>query len=674
MTSAFDSTDRICVNTLRTLAIDMIQAANSGHPGLPMGAATMAWVLWSRHLNHNPSDPHWPDRDRFVLSAGHGSALLYALLHLTGYDISMDDLKAFRQWGSKTPGHPECFITTGVEATTGPLGQGTANAVGMAIAQAWMAARYNRDGHKIVDHCTYALVSDGDMMEGICAEACSLAGHSGIGKLIFLYDSNDVSLDGPASLSFSNEDVMGRFKAYGWQTFRVEDGNEDLDAIDAAISQAKADPSRPALIEIKTTIGYGSPNKAGKSAAHGAPLGEEEVIAAKKNLGWDWPEKTFHVPEQALERFTEAVNAGREHQRAWQNIFNSYRDKYPELAEEWRMSISGKLPDGWDADLPKWKPGEKIATRVAAGKALNAIASKVPWLIGGDADLSSSTKTAIDGAASLTDSDESTEFRNIHYGVREHAMGGISNGMCYHKGVRPYASTFFVFSDYMRPSVRLSALSGLPVIYVWTHDSIAVGEDGPTHEPVEHIASFRAMPGIAVVRPADAAEAVEAWRWAMEQGNRPVALILSRQNLPVLDRSKLSGAENLARGAYILSEADDGQPGAIIIATGSEVHLALEAQKSLDDEGFNVRVVSMPCWESFEEQDEDYRQSVLPDDIKARVSVEAGTTFGWKRWIGDKGIPIGIDRFGASAPGPVNFEKFGFTSERIVEVAKKLLG
>lgn len=674
MTSAFDSTDRLCINTIRTLAIDMIQKANSGHPGLPMGAAPMAWVLFSRHLKHNPADPSWSDRDRFVLSAGHGSALLYSLLHVTGYDLSMDDLKSFRQWGSKTPGHPESILTPGVEATTGPLGQGTSNAVGMAIAQAWMAARYNRDGHEIVDHYTYVLVSDGDMMEGICAEAASLAGHLGIGKLIFLYDSNDVSLDGPASWAFSNEDIIGRFKAYGWQTFRVEDGNEDLDGIDEAISRAKEDPSRSALIEIKTTIGYGSPEKAGKSDAHGAPLGEEEVVATKKKLGWDWPEKTFHIPDEALERFRRAVDTGRESQEKWRKLFDSYREKYPELAEEWRKSMEGELPDGWDDDLPEWEPGEKVATRSAAGKALNAIASKVPWLIGGDADLSSSTKTALDGRNSLADGDKSGEFHNIHYGVREHAMGGISNGMCYHRGVRPYAATFLVFSDYMRPSVRLAALSGLPVVYVWTHDSIAVGEDGPTHEPVEHVASLRAMPGIAVVRPADAAEAVEAWKWAMQQNNRPVALILTRQKLPVLDRSNFAGAENLSRGAYILSDAQNGKPQAIIIATGSEVHIAVEAQKMLAGEGIHVRVVSMPCREAFVEQNEEYRKSVLPDEISARISVEAGATLGWERWVGDGGMSIGIDRYGASAPGPVNMEKFGFTAERIADAVRSLVG
>ncbi|MFQ5792628.1 MAG: transketolase, partial [Acidobacteriota bacterium] len=553
MTTAV-SLDELCINTIRTLAMDAVQAANSGHPGLPMGAAPMAYVLWQRHLRHNPKNPDWADRDRFVLSAGHGCMLVYTLLHLTGYDLTLEDLRAFRQWGSRTPGHPESFLTPGVEASTGPLGQGTANAAGMAIAERALAHRFNRPGHTIVDHFTYALVSDGDLMEGISAETASLAGHLKLGKLIYLYDDNEVTLDGPASLSFATEDVNKRYQAYGWQVLRVDDGNHDLDAIDVAIREAKADTSRPSLISVRTTIGFGAPHKQGTSGAHGSPLGEEEVKLAKKALGWD-PGRTFYIPEEVRRHFRQALERGRRTQEAWQVQFRAYAEAYPELAEEWKRRMAGELPGGWDVDLPAFQPGEKLATREAAGKVLNAIAARVPELIGGDADLSSSTKTTLKGGGSFDG--RSGAGRNIHFGVREHAMGGIANGMAHHGGVRPFTATFFCFSDYMRPSVRLAALSKLPVIFVWTHDSIGLGEDGPTHQPVEHLMCLRAMPSLHVLRPCDAAEAVAAWRWAMTHRDGPVALVLTRQRLPVLDRSRGGNAFELERGAYVLEDGTD---------------------------------------------------------------------------------------------------------------------
>ena len=660
------SVDELSINTIRTLAIDAVQGANSGHPGLPLGAAPMAYVLWQRHLRHNPRDPDWPDRDRFVLSAGHGCMLLYCLLHLTGYDLTLDDLRAFRQWGSPAPGHPESFMTPGVEASTGPLGQGTANAVGMAIAERALAHRFNRPGHDIVDHFTYALVSDGDLMEGISAEAASLAGHLKLGKLVYLYDSNDVTLDGPASLTFTTEDVGKRYESYGWQVMHVKDGDRDLDAIDRAIASAKSDTERPSLVVIRTTIGFGSPNRQGTSAAHGSPLGPEEVALTKKALGWD-PDRSFYVPADAAKSFGEAIDKGQKAQDDWEKRISAYSEKEPELAAEWKRRIAGDLPDDWDRDLPRFEPGKKLATRAAAGKVLNAIAPRLPELMGGDADLSGSTKTALEGGGSF--GGQTGAGRNIHFGVREHAMGGIVNGMAYHGGVRVYAATFFCFSDYMRPSVRLAALSHLPVVFVWTHDSIGLGEDGPTHQAVEHLMSLRAMPNLHVVRPADANESAEAWRWAIERKSGPVALVLSRQGLPVL-KADTSG---LARGAYVLSEAKGGQPQAILIGTGSEVALALEAQEILAGEGIPCRVVSMPCWELFEEQSQEYRGSVLPPSVTARVAVEAGSTLGWWRWVGDGGSVVGLDRFGASAPAEVSWEKFGFTPAHLAEEVKRLL-
>lgn len=670
MTRVDRELEQLCINTIRTLAIDAVQQANSGHPGMPLGAAPMAYVLWQHHLRHNPRNPLWPDRDRFVLSAGHGSMLLYALLFLTGYDVTLEDIQSFRQWGSITPGHPEFRLTPGVEATTGPLGQGAANAVGMAIAERVLAHRFNRPGHTIVDHRTYALLSDGDMMEGVCAEAASLAGHLRLGKLIFLYDSNGVSLDGPTSLTFSREDVAARFRAYGWRVFEVADGNHDTQAIDAALTEAESDTSSPALIIVHTTLGYGSPHKAGTHEAHGSPLGEEEVRLTKLALGWD-PDKKFFVPEAAWNHFRKAVERGARAQQEWDERFTAYAHAYPELAEEWHRTLRGELPLGWDRDIPTFAPSESLATRVAGGKVLNAIARRVPFLLGGDGDLSVSTNTALKGEGSFDG--QTGAGRNLHFGVREHAMGAIANGLCYHGGVRPYVSTFLVFSDYMRPPVRLAALSHLPVIYVWTHDSIAVGEDGPTHQPVEHLASLRAIPNMVVLRPCDANETAAAWRWVMEYREGPAALVLSRQKLPVLDRSQLAPASELARGAYVLSEPRDAKPVAVIIATGAEVHPALEAQRMLAARRIPVRVVSMPSWELFARQEADYREHVLPPQMTARVAVEAAVPFGWERWVGTRGRVIGINRFGSSAPGEVNLERFGFTPTHIARAVEEVL-
>ena len=663
----FDQTDQLCIDTIRTLSIDAIQKANSGHPGLPLGAAPMAYVLWKNHLKYNPEDPNWPDRDRFVLSAGHGSMLLYALLHLSGYPLSLDDIKNFRQWGSKTPGHPESFITQGVEATTGPLGQGTANAVGMAIAERALAHMYNRDALHLVDHFTYVLAGDGDLMEGISTEAASLAGHLKLGKLIMLYDSNDISLDGPTDLAFT-EDVGKRYEAYGWQVIRVENGDTDLEAIHRALVLAKADQDRPSLIEVKTTIGYGSPNKAGTSGAHGAPLGEEEIQHTKKALGWEHGE-TFFVPSAAKARFAENSNAGKERHSAWQESWTAYQRAFPDLAKAWQQGLKGELPAGWDAGLPSFETGAKIATRAASGKVLNGLAKHIPWLMGGDADLSCSTKTALGEETSFDG--RSGAGRNIHYGVREHAMGAVANGMAYHKGIISYTATFFCFADYMRPAMRLAALSGLPAIYVFTHDSVAVGEDGPTHQPVEHLASLRAMPNMLVVRPADPTETIEAWKLAVQQTKRPVTLVFSRQGVPVIDRDRMASAEGLTKGAYVLADAET--PKAVIIATGAEVGLALEAHAKLAEEGIATRVVSMPCWELFQEQDEAYRAAVLMEDIP-RVVVEAGSSFGWERWLGPNGKTITIDRFGASAPGGQVLNNLGFNVENVVRQVKEGVG
>ena len=669
MTNQVHPIDSLCINTIRTLSIDAIEKANSGHPGLPMGAAPMAYVLWKNHLRHNPADPNWSNRDRFVLSAGHGSMLLYALLHLTGYHVKLEDIEDFRQWGSSTPGHPESFLTPGVEATTGPLGQGTANGVGMAIAERFLAQYFNREGYDLVDHHTYVLAGDGDLMEGLSAEAASLAGHLNLGKLIMLYDSNDVSLDGPTDLSFT-EDVGKRYEAYGWHVVTVQDGDHDLTAIDHAIHAAKYETQKPSLIIVKTTIGYGSPAKQGTSNAHGAPLGPEETRATKENLDWDFQE-TFHVPAKARDHFREAIPKGQGLHQIWKERFEEYSAKFPHLAETWHQAHLGTLPPGWDKALPDFEPNSKMATRVSSGKVLNALAKQIPFLLGGDADLSCSTKTLLSDCEDFNG--QTGKGRNIRYGVREHAMGAIANGIGYHGGLKTFTATFFCFSDYMRPAIRLAALSGLPTIFVFTHDSVAVGEDGPTHQPVEHLASMRAIPNHLVIRPADATEAAEAWCVAMSQTKRPTSLVLSRQGLPTLDRSRFAPASQVRKGAYVLSDPDDRPPEIILIATGSEVSLALEVQATLDEKGIAARVVSMPSWELFQEQRESYQEKVLPPGIPNRIAIEAGSSFGWSRWLGPWGRSISLDRFGASAPGGETLKRFGFNRDHILEQVEELL-
>ena len=662
----------LAINTIRTLAIDAIQQANSGHPGLPLGCAPMAYTLWHRHLKHDPRAPGWFDRDRFVLSAGHGSMLLYALLHLTGYDLSLDDLRAFRQWGSKTPGHPEAWspidrpgastgTAPGVEATTGPLGQGAANAVGIAIAEKYLAKLFNRPGHAIIDHYTYALVSDGDVMEGVACEAASLAGHLGLGKLIYLYDANEITLDGPLGLSMS-EDVGARYAAAGWHVLHVADGDRDLGALDAAIAAAKAEAARPSIIVIRTTIGFGSPKKAGTSAAHGSPLGDAEVAATKVALGWD-PAAKFHVPAEVAAHLGDAVRRGADAHATWNERLAAYRAAHPELAAQLELAMAGELPAGWDADLPAVELGGKpVATRTSAGKVLAALCARIPWLVGGDADLGGSTKTIVPGG----DFDREGNGRNLRFGVREHAMAAIGNGMLYHGGVRPFVATFFVFSDYMRPSVRLAALNHQPAIFVWTHDSVGLGEDGPTHQPVEHLMALRALPNLAVFRPADANETAAAWRYALARTDGPTGLVLSRQDLPIIAAPGAPGAE---RGGYVIADGGD----VVVIATGSEVAVALAAREALAKEGVRARVVSMPCRELFAAQPVAYRDEVLPPAQVRRISIEAGVTFGWREYIGDRGIAIGIDRFGASAPGELVLEKLGITAAAVVAAAKQLV-
>jgi transketolase len=669
MTTSARELDVLCINTLRTLAIDVVQKADSGHPGLPLGAAPMAWVLWSRHLKHSPSDPLWADRDRFVLSAGHGSMLLYGLLHLHGYPLSWDEVLRFRQWGSKTPGHPEFGLTPGVEATTGPLGQGHANSIGMAIAERALAARFNKPGHTIVDHMTYCLVGDGDVMEGVAMEAASLAGHLKLGKLICLYDSNDVTLDGPAKLSFT-EDVGKRYESWGWQVLHVADGNQDLDGIDAAIRSAKAETGKPTLIVVKTTIGFGSPNKAGKSSSHGSPLGNDEIALTKKALGWD-PEKKLWVPEEARANFMKAVDVGKAKQAEWKARFEAYASAFPELAKDFHRVLSGALPTDLRDGLPTFTAGSDVETRTAAGQALNALALKVPELIGGDADLSGSTKTGLKDAGSFDG--QTGGGRNIHFGVREHAMAAIANGIAYHGGLRTFTATFFCFSDYMRPAVRLAAMNHLPVVHVWTHDSIGLGEDGPTHQPVEHLMALRVMPGLHVVRPGDAAEAVEAWVYALNRLDGPTGLVLSRQKMPTLDRGVMAPASGLHQGAYVLAEATGGVPKAILIGTGSELQLAVKAREQLEKDGVPTRVVSMPCMERFRAQPVAYQEQVLPVAVTVRVSIEAGVTMGWERFVGDRGVSIGVDRYGASAPDKTLYEAYGLTAAKVVEAAKSLL-
>jgi len=658
--------DNLCVNTIRTLSMDAVQKANSGHPGAPMGLAPAAYALWTRIMKHNPENPGWIDRDRFVLSAGHASMVLYSLLYLSGYDVSLDDLKNFRQWGSKTPGHPEFGHTPGVETTTGPLGQGFANAVGMAMAERHLAARFNRPGHEIVDHYTYVVCGDGDMMEGIASEAASLAGHLGLARLICIYDDNKITIEGSTDITFT-EDVALRFKAYNWHILNVDDGN-DTDAIHTALETAKAETERPTLIVLRTCIAFGSPNKQNTAAAHGAPLGEAEVCLTKANLGCPEGLK-FCVPDEVLETFGKCIESGRKAESKWQEMYKTYSGKYPDLAEEWADAMNGYLKEGWDVEIPDFLPSDDpIATRAASGQVLNAIANKLPTLIGGSADLAPSNKTYID--SSIEFQKDSYDGRNIRFGVREHAMGGILSGMLLHNGLRPYGGTFLVFADYMRPAIRVASLMKLPLIFIFTHDSIAVGEDGPTHQPVEQLASLRVIPGFTVIRPADASETAEAWRETIKTISGPVALILSRQKLPVLDKNAIK--DGLSKGAYILSDSE-GKPDIILIATGSEVHIALEAKAGLSQQGIAARVVSMPSWELFEKNPQEYKDRILLPDVTARIAIEAGSPMGWKRYVGDGGAVIGISTFGASAPGGTVLEKFGFTSENIIETAMDLL-
>jgi len=667
------------------LSLDMVERAKSGHPGLPLGAAAVAYILWTRVLKYNPLNPLWPDRDRFVLSAGHGSALLYTMLHLTGYEkMTMDELRNFRQWGSLTPGHPEACPEAGVEVTTGPLGQGVANAVGLAIAERHLAARFNRPGFEIIDHFTYALCGDGDLMEGVASEAASIAGHLKLGKLVCIYDNNHVSLAGETRLTFT-EDVGARFSSYGWHVRHVKDGN-DITAIEDAILAAHNEVERPSLIITDTHIGYGSPHKQDSFEAHGSPLGKEETAATRRNLGWPG-DKDFYVPEEALAHFRTAVTRGERLESDWKDVMESCGKEHAGLMEEWEACIEGRLPSGWDSRLPAYLPEDKDrATRSAGGDVINALAESVPNIIGGSADLDPSTKTALKGMGSFQppgSGDDAVQGSpkgewgygspNIAFGVREHAMGGIMNGMAAHGGLIPFGSTFLIFSDYMRPAMRIAALSGLRVIYVFTHDSVAVGEDGPTHQPVEQLSGLRAMPGITVIRPADASETVEAWKAAVTRKAGPVALVFSRQKLPVIDRGRYAPADMLQRGGYVLAEPSKDRPELILIATGSEVHAALAASRELTRRGVRVRVVNMPSWELFEEQPQSYRDEVLPPEVTRRMSVEAAATHGWSKYIGPDGMSVGIDRFGASAPGSVNMEKFGFTPDDIVDSALELM-
>ncbi len=655
------------INTIRFLSADAVQRANSGHPGMPMGAAAMAYTLWTKHLRFNPTNPKWWDRDRFVLSGGHGSMLLYSLLHLTGFDLSLDDLKDFRQWKSKTPGHPECELTPGVEVTTGPLGQGFANCIGMAIAERHLAATFNKPGHDIVNHHLYAIVTDGDLMEGISSEAASLAGHLQLGNVIMLYDDNEISIDGSTDLAFT-ENRGKRFEAFGWHVQKVEDGN-NVSAIDEAITKAKQDP-RPSIIMCRTHIGFGLPTKQDTAKAHGEPPGVEELQKAKENMQWP-VEPSFYIPEDVLKHFRAVGKKGAQLEEAWNTSFEDYKKEFPELAEEYSRRMRGVLIQGWDKDLPEFEPEEKgIATRAASGKVINALAKKLPELMGGSADLTPSNKTWIQDSPSFQA--DTPEGRNLHFGVREHSMAAIVNGMAAHGGIIPFGSTFLMFSDYMRPSIRLSALSGHGSIWVFTHDSIGVGEDGPTHQPVEHLAALRAIPNLVVLRPGDANEVREAWKIAISRRDGPTLLALTRQSVPILDRSVFNSAENTSHGAYILR--DYGKtPEIILMASGSEVGLIVQAAKKLHEKKIGVRVVSFPSWELFERQSQEYRDAVFPPDVTARLAVEAGVSQGWKRWVGDSGETICIDKFGASAPGKILFEKYGLTVENVIEHVLKII-
>lgn len=661
--------DRLCIDAIRVLSMDAVQAANSGHPGTPMALAPAGYSLFTRHLRHDPADPSWPDRDRFVLSIGHASMLIYSLLHLSGYEVSLDDIRDFRQWGSRTPGHPEVGHTPGVETTTGPLGAGVSNSVGMALAERWLAHRFNRPGHEIVDHHTVAFCSDGDLMEGISHEAAAFAAHQRLGKLIWVFDDNSITIEGRTDLATS-ADQGARFAAYGWHVLQVDDGN-DLDAFDRAMEAAKAETDRPTLIVLKTVIAWGSPNKADTSGAHGAPLGDDEIEATKRNLGYPSLEP-FHVPDEAREGWASTRTRGAELRADWAARFDAYRDAHPELAAEYeRTVVRGELPEGWDSEIPA-PPAKDEATRASSGKVLNGLAARIPELIGGSADLGGSNKTDIDGGGSLLA--DNPGGRVIHFGIREHAMGGIMNGMALHGGVRPFGGTFLIFSDYMRPAIRLAGLMETPVTYVFTHDSIGLGEDGPTHQPIEQMMALRLIPNVMDLRPADPAEVAAAWRVALQRTDGPAFLALTRQKVPTLDRETMASADGLERGGYVLAEADGGAPEMILIASGSEVGIALEARGRLQKQGVPTRVVSLPSWYLFARQSAEYRESVLPASVPLRVAVEAGATTGWERWIGSAGQAVGIDHFGASAPYERLYQEFGVTPEAVVEAAMRIRG
>ena len=656
------------INTLRVLSAEAITKANSGHPGLPMGTAAIAYTIWTRHLRHNPKNPNWMNRDRFILSGGHGSMLLYSLLPLSGYDLSLKDIKNFRQWGSKTPGHPEYGHTPGVEVTTGPLGQGLSNGVGFAIAEAHLAKRFNQPEYPIVDHTIFGIVTDGDLMEGVASEAASLAGHLQLGKIVYVYDDNKISIDGSTEIAFT-EDRGARFEAYGWHVSYVEDGN-DVEAIDAAIIAAKADP-RPSLIVARTIIGYGMPNRAGTSKAHGEPPGAEELAGTKEKLSWP-TDKEFYIPEDVMELYGQAINDGKTQEKEWEQLLASYKQEFPDLGNEFSRIQKGELPENWASEIPVFPTDEKgMASRAASGKVLNAIAKNLPDLIGGSADLAPSTKTWIEGSPAFQF--ETPEGRNFHFGVREHGMGAVINGMSLYPGVIPYGATFLVFSDYVRGSLRLSALSHYPSIWVFTHDSIGVGEDGPTHQPIKHLAALRTIPEMVTIRPADANETAEAWKIAIERRNGPTSLIFTRQGLPTIDREKYALASGVARGAYVLADLGEGEPEYILMASGSEVSLIMEAGIKLHEQGINVRLVSFPSWEIFELQDKNYQESVLPPVITKRLAVEAGISMGWQKYIGDKGAILGIDKYGASAPANEIFENYGFTVDNILNLINQIV-
>lgn len=665
--------DELCINTVRTLTMDAVQKAKSGHPGMPMGMAPAAYILWTRHLRYNPHNPKWVNRDRFVLSAGHGCMLLYSLLHLTGYDLSLDDLKSFRQWGSKTPGHPEYGHTPGVEVTTGPLGQGISNSVGMAIAEKYLAAYFNRDGLPLIDYKIYVIAGDGDMQEGVASEASSLAGHLGLNNLIVIYDDNRISIDGSTSLSFS-EDVAMRYQAYGWFVQSVGGDGNDMVAFEEALKTARNEKDRPCMIKLRTHIAYGSPNKQDTKEAHGSPLGDEEVALTKKRLGWD-PAKTFFIPDEALKVFREQAELGAEREKEWNTLFEKYAQAYPDKAREFKTAAARKLPDNWESiwsesmSTLKFDPATQLATREAQGKVLGALMPKLPLVLGGSADLTPSNDTWFKGATDFSSTNRVGRY--IRYGVREHGMGAVMNGIAVSDMLIPYGATFFAFTDYMRPPIRLAALSKYPTIFVYTHESIGLGEDGPTHQAVEHFASFRAMPGIIVIRPADANETAWAWKFALEHRQGPVMLATTRQKLPVLDQTKYPSAANLYKGAYVLVSAP--QPRVLLISTGSEVQLALKAYAQLEKEGVPARVISMPSWELFDAQPKEYREQVIPPSVQARVGIEAGVEMGWEKYLGPKGQFIGMSTFGSSAPVTVIFDKFGFTVDRVVDAARKAM-